>query len=87
MSSSLCDFVLGLGDEFEGWCRGLLGEVARDYGLKEQELVDRYITARPWAGSARACLGLCFCLRLRLRSTPPSPGGQCPSAIDVADHE
>ena len=47
MSSSLSLFAFcdGVRDEFEGWTRDLLGRVAHDYQLKEQELVARYLTS------------------------------------------
>ena len=42
---SLFTFCDGVRDEFEGFCRDLLGRVAQDYQLKEQELVARYLTS------------------------------------------
>jgi len=42
---SLFDFCDGVRDEFEGYVRDLLGRVAHDYQLKEQELVTRYLTS------------------------------------------
>ena len=45
-SQSLFHFCDGVRDEFEGFIRGLLGSIARDYQLKEQELVTRYLTSQ-----------------------------------------
>ena len=42
-SQSLWSFCDGVRDEFEGWTRDLLGRVARDYQLKESELITRYL--------------------------------------------
>ena len=42
---SLFQFCDGVRDEFEGYVRDLLGRVAHDYQLKEQELVVRYLTS------------------------------------------
>ena len=42
---SLFAFCDGVRDEFEGFLRDLLGRVAQDYQLKEQELVARYLTS------------------------------------------
>ena len=42
---SLFQFCDGVRDEFEGYVRDLLGRVAHDYQLKEQELVTRYLTS------------------------------------------
>ena len=42
---SLFTFCDGVRDEFEGFLRDLLGRVAHDYQLKEQELVVRYLTS------------------------------------------
>ena len=44
-SPSLFAFCDGVRDEFEGFTRDLLGRVARDYQLKEGELVTRYLTS------------------------------------------
>ena len=54
-SCTLFDFCDGWRDELDGWVRGLLAEVARDYDLKEQELVGRYLTARLPAGAVEPC--------------------------------
>ena len=67
-SPSLFAFCDGVRDEFEGFTRGLLGSIARDYQLKEQELVTRYLTSHAPHGSP-----VSQALVQSLAPRPPSP--------------
>ena len=65
---SLFTFCDGVRDEFEGFTRDLLGRVARDYQLKEQELVVRYLTS---VAPHRSPVSLAMVQSLPVVSKPP----------------